>query len=240
MDACGNTAQCCFSVIVRGHGVREWKWAELATSGRTDSGNAIAVDKKGNVFVTGSYGFTFTFPSSGVTLQSFALGGNDIFVAKYNTAGVLQWAVRAGGSDSDVGYGVAVDEDGNAYVTGEFTGSATFESVSGPVVGPLLAPSGSRDIFVAKYDSSGHCNGVNQWVRNFGGADADIGYGIAIAPSGDVLVTGAWEVSGTREAFVLRLDSANGLQLGLAFSAGPAGHTGTGRAIVLPHTSVAL
>ena len=76
-----------------------------------------------------------------------AAGGSDIFVAKYNSSGALQWAKRAGGTVDEAGYGIAVDSSGNSYVTGYFEGSATFGA--GEANQTTLTAAGSNDVFVA-------------------------------------------------------------------------------------------
>lgn len=115
----------------------------LASAGGTsyDEGNGIAVDASGNVYVTGSYNGTATF---GTTTKTSA-GGEDIFVAKYNSSGVLQWVQSAGGTSEDWGNGIAVDGSGNVYVTGRYGSPATFGNNS-------LTSVGVTDIFVARID----------------------------------------------------------------------------------------
>ncbi len=222
-DGCGNTRTCTFIVVVRGHGVGKWAWARRAGAEGYDSGNAIAVDKRGNVFVTGE------FSGTGATFGSVFLtssGGRDIFVARYDNAGTCIWARRAGSATADdAGTGAAVDDNGNVYVTGKFTGTATF----GGVPSLVASTPTDQDIFVAKYNPAGVC----LWAVRAGGAGVDAGNGIAIAPNGEVLVTGAWVVLGSQEAFVLKLSSATGATLDSAFSAGPAGHSGSGTSIAV-------
>lgn len=110
-------------------------------------GTGIASDKLGNILVTGI--FTATFVLGGTTLTS--LGGHDIFVAKYNAAGILQWAKRNGGTGVDRTVGLVADTIGNAYVTGYYTTSTmTFGDST------LSNPASGSDIFIAKYDGAGN------------------------------------------------------------------------------------
>ena len=68
-------------------------------------------------------------------------------------------AMRAGGSESDVGNAVKTDQSGNQYVTGSFSSSAHFGSQT-------LSSRGGADIFLAKYGSGGHL----LWIVQAGGA----------------------------------------------------------------------
>jgi hypothetical protein len=91
-------------------------------------------------------------------LSSSSVLLDDIFVAKHDSSGQVLWARRAGDSGSDCGNGIAVDYLGNSYVTGFFSGTATFGSV-------ILTGSGGTDVFVAKYDAGGEL----VWVQKAGG-----------------------------------------------------------------------
>ncbi|MDH7499643.1 MAG: SBBP repeat-containing protein [candidate division NC10 bacterium] len=70
---------------------------------------------------------------------------NDLFLAKYDSAGNWQWTRQLGTTADDVGYGVALDSTDNIYITG-FTGGGLDGNTN---VGGL-------DVFVVKYDSSGN------------------------------------------------------------------------------------
>ena len=93
----------------------------------------------------------------------------------FATSGPFLWAKKLGGSEGDVAGGVAVDSAGNCYVTGTFSGTATFDGVS-------LTSSGAGDAFVAKFNG----DGVLQWVRKAGGARHDDGQAIAVDTASDV------------------------------------------------------
>jgi len=116
--------------------------------GSDDSGNAIAVDAIGDVYVTGQ-----TLGGFPVTPDAFqpALGGNgDAFVARLNTfadgQGALVFASYLGGSGIDQGNGIALDSSGNGYVTGT-TSSAPFPTTPG---GFQTTYGGATDAFVAR------------------------------------------------------------------------------------------
>ena len=150
-----------------------------------DNGHGIAVDGGGNAYVIGvAVSTAATFPVT-VGPDLTHNGGNDAFVAKVGSAGAgLVYCGYVGGSGSDVGYGIAVDSGGNAYVTG-YTESneATF-----PVtVGPDLTHNGGLDAFVAKVRSDGA--GV-VYCGYIGGSGTDGSYGIAVDSDGNAYVTG--------------------------------------------------
>ena len=139
------------------------QWAKQAGGTSRDEGTGVAVDGSGNSYVTGYFEGTATF-GLGEANQTIltAAGSEDIFVAKYDSSGLLQWAKRAGGSSSEEGYGIAVDDLGNSYVTGGFAGTPTFGA--GEANQTILTAAGDRDIFVAKYNSSG----LLQWAKRAG------------------------------------------------------------------------
>ena len=113
-------------------------------------------------------------------------GGPDIFIAKYDENGNFIWVEQAGGTDSQVGQGIAVDGSGNSLVTGWFMGTATFGDTT-------LTNLGGSDIFVAKYDE----NGNFIWAVQAGGINEEWGNGIAVDVSANILVTGSFLGSAT-------------------------------------------
>ena len=182
-----------------------WLWATKAGGTDYERGFGITTDDAGNSYVTGYFGGTVTFGSHSL----ISSGGDDVFVAKINEFGNWQWATKAGGTSYDCGTAIAIDDNGNSYVTGYFYGTAIFGSYS-------LTSSESRDIFVAKMDATGNW----QWATKAGGNSHDGGYGIATDDAGNSYVTGGFEgtatfgsysltSSGVVDIFVAKMD-ANG------------------------------
>lgn len=159
-------------------------WAQQAKGLFNDWGYAISVDNAGNAYVTGIVGGgTVQFSST----QSITAGSDDMFIAKYNTNGVLQWVLRCGGPGLQYGKGIAVHSSSNTfYVTGVFENTTLFNTTSGSPVS--LTSNGYGDIFVAYYNT----NGVLQWVKRAGGIDPDYGYAITVDLQRNAYVTGTY------------------------------------------------
>ncbi|HTL80904.1 MAG TPA: gliding motility-associated C-terminal domain-containing protein [Bacteroidia bacterium] len=155
-------------------------WMNHAGGTTIDEGMDVAVDGAGKTYVTGYFTTAASFGST--TLSSS--GVDDIFLACVGTNGLYTWAVKAGGINSDRALSIKADANGNTFITGYYYGTATFGSFN-------ITSAGAQDIFIAKYNSAGTC----LWAKSAGGAGSDIGHGIAIDNSGNVVVTG--EFAGT-------------------------------------------
>ncbi|MBH0176450.1 MAG: tandem-95 repeat protein [Nitrospira sp.] len=144
-----------------------------------DIGMGIAVDGSGQAYVTG-YTLSTDFPTSNASQGSNA-GGIDAFVTKLNAAGALVYSTYVGGSGDDSGYGIAVDETGQAYVAGHTT------SIDFPTIGASQGSNaGGQDAFVTKLDT----DGALVYSTYVGGSGEEYGYGIAVDGSGQAYVTG--------------------------------------------------
>jgi hypothetical protein len=154
-------------------------WAKNVRCGGPDIGYGIAVDQSGSVFVVGAFAGSADF-GAGYLLTA---GNNDIYLAKYSSAGAYLWAKRFGGSGQDSGAAVAVDGNGDVAITGNFLGTVDFGG------GPLTSSTSSNDIFVAKYKGT---TGAHLWSKRFGDYYVDYGLGIAADAQGNVLVTGSF------------------------------------------------
>ena len=150
----------------------------------------IAVDANGNAYITGAT-TSANLPTEGSLGSGFA-GGNflmsDGFVTKLNAEGsALVYSTYFGGTDDDMGLGIAVDGEGSAYVTGA-TRSSDF-----PVVGPVQPAFGGGDVvfgsdaFVLKLNPAG--SGLTYSTYLGGGGD-DGGAAVALDSGGNAHVTG--------------------------------------------------
>jgi hypothetical protein len=94
-----------------------------------DSGNSIAVDGAGAVYVVGSTDSTDFQVVNG--FQATLRGEDDAFVAKIDPlTSTLLWSSYLGGLDSDAAFGVALDPRGNVHLGGETASGATFPRVA--------------------------------------------------------------------------------------------------------------
>jgi hypothetical protein len=164
-------------------------WARRAGGINRDEGYSIAVDDSGNAYVTGYFAVSATFgvgETSEITLTSISTSDfiRDIFVAKYTTDGDLVWAKQAGGKGEDYARSIAVDDSGNAYVTGHHAVNATFGS--GEAGETLITQ--IRGIFVAKYATSGNLI----WVKHAAGKNGQ-SYSLAVDDSGNAYITGFFQ-----------------------------------------------
>jgi hypothetical protein len=141
---------------------------------------AVATDPSGNMYIAGS---TSSTDLPGATSQ-FGGGFFDGFVAKFSPAGALLYSTYLGGSGDEQAYGLAVDSQGNAYMTG-YTTSTNFPVTQGAYGGRLI---GSRNAFVAKLNPAGTSLLYSSYL---GGSGSDTGYGIAVDGSGDMFITGS-------------------------------------------------
>ena len=165
---------------------QQWTFATRfggSASGFSDAVKAICTDASGNVYATGNFNASINFGNGTSTLTATAGGtATDGFVAKFNAAGLCQWAIRFGGSSTDQG-GLGIATDGaTVYVTGQSQFPATIASTALATVG------GSTDGVVFALNAS---TGAVNWAKAFGGgATTDAGQAICLDASGHVYISG--------------------------------------------------
>ncbi|MEO0472855.1 MAG: SBBP repeat-containing protein, partial [Bacteroidota bacterium] len=101
-------------------GAYQWHVAVGGTA--NDGGHAVATDANDAIYVTGGFeGILIDFNPNGVASTEISFGQENIFIAKYNALGILQWVENIGNtSTDDLGQGIATDNNGDVYVTGWF------------------------------------------------------------------------------------------------------------------------
>jgi len=170
-DDCNGTAPACTGahLVSKGFG-----------DAQAQQGLAITTDPGGNVIIAGAFTGSIDFGGGALTSQ----GGTDIFVAKFTPAGALVWAKAYGATGDQSASGVATDAQGNVFFTGTFQNAMS--------IGPFaLTNGGADDIFVAKLAPGGN----ETWAYGFGVAFQQTSSGIAVDPSGNVVIAGSF--SGT-------------------------------------------
>ncbi|KXK55840.1 MAG: PKD repeat protein, partial [Chlorobi bacterium OLB7] len=167
-------------------------WVVQFTGIPSNAGKGIAIDNAGNLVITGRFFNKMDIGDTSLT----AVGGADIFVAKFDSDGNLQWATQAGGIDPDQSQAVTTDKQGNIYITGSFFKRASFGEYE--LINTLIERNDTanyfrsyENAFVAKYSKDGKI----VWVKKFDGIsntsrDAVYGGGISMDASGNLIVIG--------------------------------------------------
>lgn len=168
-----------------------WESRYTSTGQNTDSGKEITIDNSGNVYVTGT---SYTNPTNGY----------DILTIKYDPLGNQLWTATYNGTGSlnDEGRDVAVDKNGNVYVTG-------YTASSGP----------NYDFVTIMYDASG----TQQWATLYNGSGNgyDEAYSLAIDTSGNTYVTGSATVSSQGANYATIKYNSAGVQQWVSLYNGP-------------------
>ncbi|WAS88747.1 MULTISPECIES: SBBP repeat-containing protein [unclassified Corallococcus] len=141
-------------------------WVAQLGANLDEQANAVAVSGA-SVYVVGQ-----TTSQLGADPKA---GGQDAFIARYDTAGNLQWVHQLGTPGADRATAVATDADGNAYVAGITFGGFDFYSNAG-----------GFDFFIAKYDAAGN----RLWLRQNGTQMDDFATGIAVGADDTLYFTG--------------------------------------------------
>ncbi len=183
--------------------------------GNNDYGRSVALDTGGNVYVAG-YLVSSDFPIKNAYDSTYNGGspvGYDVFVTKVSAGGdsILFSTYLGGSTGDDRGYGIAVDSNGNAYVSG-VTSSTDFPMVD--AFQPVNA--GAKDAFICKLAPTGDSLIYSSYL---GGSSDDVGVDIAVDANGSAYVTGNTvssdfnlsttpydnSLDGTKDAFAAKL-----------------------------------
>jgi len=165
-------------------------WSTFLGGSDAERGLDVTVDHDGCVYVTGQTQ-SADFPTTTGAFDTTYNGGfgyGDVYVVKINLTGnALDYATFLGGSGDDAGYGVMVDDVGNAYVTGfaeSYSGAVDFPTTAGAFD---ESHNGYYDVFVAKLNQTGD---TLDYATFLGGSDYDLGYSIALDGAENAYVIG--------------------------------------------------
>ena len=194
-------------------------WQADATS--ETYGTSLALDRAGNAYITGAFRpGTVSFGATTLSNTQTNYAGHNVFVARLNASGIWAWAAQSAGTSygfiDDGGEGIAVNDQGEVYITGTFN-SATINFGSTA----LTAANTYTDAFVAKVDATGHW----AWAHRIGGGAYDNGTAIALGAAGQVYICGTFQgqmdvnswvrptnTSGAFEMYVALLDAGGNVQ----------------------------
>ncbi|MDJ0897671.1 MAG: SBBP repeat-containing protein [Xenococcus sp. MO_188.B8] len=176
-------------------------WTEQLGTSESDFSSGVATDHEGNLYITGYTSGSFDGQNA---------GDEDAWVAKYDLHGNLLWTEQLGTSESDFSSGVATDNNGNVYITGETWGSGSFDGQN------------YGGAWVAKYDTHGNL----LWTKQLGTSEFVGSYGVATDHNGNLYLTGyTWgsfdgQNAGGHDAWVAKYDTHGNLlwteQLGIS------------------------
>jgi len=144
-------------------------------------GNNLTGDGAGNIYICGTTCATSNIATTSAFQTSLG-GGQDAYLAKFNSNGSLQWATYYGGDSDEYASGIGCDNNGNVFMSG-YTASINNIASAGAYQASLA---GLEDAFLVKFDSSGS----RQWGTYYGGTSDDGSEGLVCNSVGDVYIIG--------------------------------------------------
>jgi uncharacterized repeat protein (TIGR01451 family) len=220
-------------------------WAKRVGGNIYTAGTSIKTDKSGNIYTSGNFNGTVDFnPDAGSFYQSADTIKRNNFILKLDTSGQFIWAqnfevnhIQSLMNDYSVSK-IALDDFGNIYASGEFTGSVDFDHGASTY---FLKASGDQDLYLSKTDTSGNFI----WAKNIGGYSENKILSLTLDNSGNVYFTGSFRDSvdfdpGTGisylnaendAAFVSKLDSNGNFKWAQCLNACKTGFWGTSIAV---------
>ncbi|MBK6950090.1 MAG: gliding motility-associated C-terminal domain-containing protein [Haliscomenobacter sp.] len=170
-----------FLVKLRPDGTRIW--GTYFGGPDYEFGNDLAIDRAGNVFITG-----WTISSTGIATmgshQPAYTGQLDGFVAKFNPGGARLWSTYFGDIGFDLGLSTVTDASGNVLISG-WTSSTSAIATAGAY--QTTYGGGDADAFILKFAGA---SGALQWGTYYGGAGNEYGDGLAADAAGNLYITG--------------------------------------------------
>jgi len=197
-------------------------WVNLISGPEEDLGRGAVTDVNGNVFVVGHYTDTVTFYQGQAPFGAAGSeGGQDMFIAKYDSNGNLLWFRTCGGTGEDTATDIDLYQPtGKVYVSGGFENRGKFGSTS-------VLSSGLSDAFLMSMDGDGNVD----WVRHGGGNEHDVAAAVAVDKTNEsIYIVGdfydevnfdgtALQTAGASDMFLAKYD-ASGNQIWIRANGG--------------------
>ena len=195
-------------------------WAKGIFSNSQSSIKDIEIDNAGNSYTTGQFVGTQDFDLGSGTAILTSSGSTDFFLQKRDNNGNLLWLKQIGGTGSDWGETISIDDNGNIVIGGHFSDVVDFDPGNS---GTTLTSAGDYEAFVMKLDP----NGNFLWAKQFAGANREFVNAVDFDDQGNLYVVGNFDgtvdfdpsnninnlVSGPHrgDAFVVKLDGNGNL-----------------------------
>ncbi len=158
-------------------------WAKSMGGIGYDFPLTIGLDMYGNIYFAGYFEDTVDFDPGGATFNLISNGYEDMFISKIDSNGNFIWAKQIGGSGYDEITSIYVNNFGDVFLTGFFTGAVDFDTGTGIF---NVTSIGYSDIFISKLDNTGNL----VWVKNIGGTYNNAGTAITLDSAGNIYTTG--------------------------------------------------
>lgn len=163
----------------------EYLWGNTWGGESDDTGQAVAVDSIGDLYIAGTFRDTVDMDPGPGSVFHVSNGEDDVFLGKFDASGSLVWVRSWGGWGPDHGYAITFDGNGDVYVTGTFSETVDFDPGTGL---DEHVSSGITDCYISKFNSSGDF----LWARTWGDWSSDVARSVAVDASDRIIVTGSF------------------------------------------------
>ena len=167
-----------------------FQWAKSFGGISGDDGYKTLKDASGNVYIMGSFRETVDFDPGPGVYNMTSVGQGDIFISKFDASGNFLWVKTIGSNSDDEARSMNIDNNGNLYLTGSFSGTVDFDP--GSAIYNLTNTSVDYNAYVLKLDSSGNF----VWAKKIVVADASIGFKVIVSVTGNVFIGGTFTGTG--------------------------------------------
>ena len=180
-------------------------WANLAGSSEPDWGWGIVADNNGYTYFTGEFSDTSVFGNDTIICN----GLRDVFISKLDHNGNFVWTKTFGGTESDKGFDIEIDNAGNLYVTGYVDSEVTIGNT-------IIGTNSTRNAFVVKLDTAGNFIHMVDVAPQYG-----LGYHLKSDKNGNIYLTGETKLNtyfnnlyeagvahSWRDAFLAKMDTS--------------------------------